>query len=142
MRQNKIIMKIAVDASLAFYFLNGVNTVPKELLKLVKFARRLHASIKDNEGSNFEIHLEMFPSLRNCGDNPFVSPQVFLEERKIVRLIKENVVYCKAPKQMIKHYDSLYEELKRQKLNQLCSLNGYKPAQPPAKTTFSKRFCK
>lgn len=93
--------------------MDGYSQDPKPVLKLVRFAKQLHKSIEENEGANFLIHLETFPSLKTGAESRGVgAAQIFLQERKIQSLIKENIVHCDRTGNALDYYTRLQEDIK------------------------------
>jgi hypothetical protein len=83
-------MKIFVDVRLSLAHLEGYSTDTKRYLELAEFAVHLHKSIRKYEDGDFTLALVMFPNKLRCEN--FNNRLEFFGERKIVSLIKENII--------------------------------------------------
>lgn len=87
MRCNKILMKVFVDVSIAFEKLNGNH---HKVLKLSKFAIKLHKSIKRYEGETFGKYLDIFPCMKP--NEKLYIGQKMQQNRNIIELMNQNVI--------------------------------------------------
>lgn len=103
-------MKICVDIELSLQNLRGWTSNITKNYKLIKFAVKLHKSIKKYENADFSMNLNKFP----INNNKFEVDNIkFIGERRIQTLINENIIRNISPFSSIDDHVEYYSDLKR-----------------------------
>lgn len=76
-------MKICVDVELSLMKLRGFNSNIKKSYEIIKFAIKLHKSIKKHENAEFNLVLNKFPANQNKTGAETVDSIKFIGERRI-----------------------------------------------------------
>lgn len=116
MRMNKVMMKVCVDIELSIHEQLGSSTSTnfKHVYELSKFAIQLHKSIQKYEGQDFKFALSMFPNKIRCE-----SDNICLGERKIVTLMKENIIRPVNDEDQVKEALRHYKQIKKKAKSEL-----------------------
>lgn len=128
-------MKICVDVELSLMKLRGFNSNIKKSYEIIKFAVKLHKSIKKYESADFNLVLNKFPANQNRVGNEADSNK-FIGERRIQSLMNQNIIKSIQPFSSIDDNIQYYRNIKSQlKQNLIIS----KPIQGKKATLKNKR---